>query len=160
MCVDFEETQSEDIHSVCFMLCFHDWLSNCLRCCGAFNWDVSCWCVGGDWYRTISTFVAAFMFFYIVVCLRVLCVASFWFYCNYVLDLICLMLHEFPEVCICKWRVLNWFMCSIFECNRSLFFQRKVELVMSCQQFAGRHLVISKHVSGEFFFFFCGGVWL
>ena len=33
-------------HCGFFMLCFHDWLSNCLRCCVAFNWDVSlmmCW---------------------------------------------------------------------------------------------------------------------
>ena len=42
-----------------------------------------------------------------VLCVRVFGVASLYLCFNFVLDLICLRLHVFPEVCICKWRVLN-----------------------------------------------------
>ena len=125
MCVKFEETQSEDIHSV-FFLCYVftiDW--------------VIVWNVAGLLIEMcladvlVGIGIEPFLFilqrscFICFLCVRVLCVASLWFCCNYVLDLIFLMLHAFPEVCICKWRVLNWFTCSIFECHRSLFLLKK-----------------------------------
>ena len=46
LCVLILMRRRERTFTVCFMLCSHDWLSNCLRCCGAFIWDVSflmCW---------------------------------------------------------------------------------------------------------------------
>ena len=77
-------------------------------------WDVAVlwfemcpfWCVGGDVYRTISSYYVSVFSIYFL-CVRVFGVASLYFCFNFVLDLICSRLHVFPEVCICKWRVLN-----------------------------------------------------
>ena len=57
-------------------------------------------------YRTISSYYVSVFSIY-VLCVRVFGVASLYLCFNFVSDLIFLRLHVFPEVCICKWRVLN-----------------------------------------------------
>ena len=98
-----------------------------------------CWwgCAQNHFFLLRHCFVSIYVLY-----VRVFGVASLYLCFNFVSDLICLRLHVFPEVCMCKWRVLNYFMWAIY-----VFLFKKDELVMSCQQFAGRHLGISKHVS-------------